>query len=64
MNENKIEELTTDEGIEIADEQLDAIAGGGFTALADHDDEDAVVKQPIPKHDVTDGRASRGRVIF
>ena len=50
MNENKIEELTDDEGIELTDEQLDAIAGGRFTALADHDDEDVVVKKPIPKY--------------
>ena len=50
MNENKIEELTADEGLEISDEQLDGITGGAFNAVGDRDDEDVVTKKPIPKH--------------
>ena len=48
MNENNIEELMADEGIECSDEQLDAIAGG-LNASDDYDDDDRVIKQPIPK---------------
>ena len=48
MDENKIEELAADEGIECSDEQLDAIAGG-LIASDDDDDDDRVIKQPIQK---------------
>ena len=51
MDENKIEELTAEEGIECSDEQLDAIAGGRVKASADYDDEAVMIKKLIPKAD-------------
>ena len=51
MDENKIEELSAEEGIECSDEQLDAIAGGRVKASADYDDEAAMITKLIPKAD-------------
>ena len=51
MKEKKMEELKADEGLEVSEEQLDAIAGGALHATADYEDEeDVVTKKPIPKH--------------
>ena len=49
MKENKIEELKADEGLEVSEEQLDAIAGGALRMVLDNDEEDVVTKKPIPK---------------
>ena len=49
MDENKIEELKDDEGLEISGDMLDVIAGGAFNAVFDSDEEDVVTKKPIPK---------------
>ena len=54
MNEKKLEELKADEGREISEEQLDAIAGGGFTAVADYDDENGVARIKAPNNNPND----------